>query len=766
MISKFSVKKPFTVFVAVIMVIILGYISFTHMSTDLLPSIDLPYVIVITSYTGASPEKVETTVTKPLEQAIATTANIKNVTSSSNENSSMLMLEFEEGSNMDSIIIELNSKIDAVKSSWTDETIGSPMIMKLNPNMMPIMVSAVSIKDMSREDITEFFNKNILPEIEKVDGVASVTATGLLKESVSVQLNQSKIDEINEKVLESIDSKLAETQQTLNSAKSQIKQGKNELSNQSKTQNEQIEQGLSGIKTGREELLKTQIDLEEKENALNNQGKTLSEAILKLNEEKTNLETQISLLKKNVTLENEAKINTMKTALSTIEKQLEDTEKAYEQLESGKKELEQGKQALQEKRTELADQESQLELAKVTLNTELNKAYSEIVSGENSLNTSIQEFEKARDSAYKNADLNGILTQSMIANILSAENFSMPAGYISTNSSDLIVKVGDKFKSIDELKNLTIFSYDIEGLENITLEDVADINMIDNNDEIFARINNEDGIMVSIQKQSTASTAEVSDKLQDAIDKLENKYENVKFLTLMDQGMYIDVVVGSVLENLLSGGVLAIIILFIFLRDIKPTIIIALSIPISLTFAIALMYFTGVTINIISLSGLALGVGMLVDNSIVVIENIYRLRSEGKSKLEAAIQGAGTVAGAIFASTLTTICVFLPIVFIEGMTRQLFQDMGLTIAYSLIASLIVALTLVPAMASKLFKNKEEKEHKIFNKFSNLYEKLLKVSLKHKIITIGSAAVLLVVSCGLALTWELSLFQKWKQIKYL
>ena len=156
-------------------------------------------------------------------------------------------------------------------------------------------------------------------------------------------------------------------------------------------------------------------------------------------------------------------------------------------------------------------------------------------------------------------------------------------------------------------------------------------------------------------------------------------------------------VVNSVLSNLVLGGILAVIILFVFLSSVKPTIIIAFSIPIGLLFALTLMYFSGITLNMISLSGLALGVGMLVDNSIVVIENTARLRNKGMNVATASVKGASQVAGAIFASTLTTVCVFLPIVFTKGIARQLFEDMGLTIAYSLLASLIVALTLVPAM---------------------------------------------------------------------
>ena len=213
----------------------------------------------------------------------------------------------------------------------------------------------------------------------------------------------------------------------------------------------------------------------------------------------------------------------------------------------------------------------------------------------------------------------------------------------------------------------------------------------------------------------------------------------------MDQGDYIDMVVGSVLSNLLWGGLLAIIVLIFFLKDAKPTFIVACSIPFSLMCAITLMYFTDVTLNIISLSGLALGVGMLVDNSIVVIENIYRLRSLGVPASKAAIQGAKQVSGAIFASTLTTICVFLPIVFTQGISRELFTDMGLTIAYSLLASLVVALTLVPAMGAAVLKNTKEKSHRWFDAFVEGYQRLLGWALRHKAPVLSGVTALLAIS---------------------
>ena len=211
---------------------------------------------------------------------------------------------------------------------------------------------------------------------------------------------------------------------------------------------------------------------------------------------------------------------------------------------------------------------------------------------------------------------------------------------------------------------------------------------------------------------------------------------------LMDQGIYIDMVIESVLSNLVIGAILAIIVLFLFLKDIKPTFIVAVSIPVSVLFAVVLMYFTGVTMNIISLSGLALGVGMLVDNSIVVIENIYRLRGEGLPVRKAAIQGAKQVMGAIIASTLTTICIWAPIVFTEGITRQLFVDLVLTIAYSLLASLVVALTVVPMLSSKMLKKNTNKQFAFFDKVLDKYESALRWSLKHKaFLLIGVFALL-------------------------
>jgi len=237
----------------------------------------------------------------------------------------------------------------------------------------------------------------------------------------------------------------------------------------------------------------------------------------------------------------------------------------------------------------------------------------------------------------------------------------------------------------------------------------------------------------------------VSHTIASRLDSLETEFSGVSFNVLMSQGDYVDLMINSIMKNLLLGGILAIIILFVFLRKIKPTLIVGASIIISVITAFVLMYFSGITLNMISMGGLALGVGMLVDNSIVVIENIYRMMAEGKSAREAAIEGAKEVTGAITASTLTTIVVFLPIVFTEGITRQLFTDMALTIAFSLLASLLVALTLVPAASASVLSRKFEVKRTIFDKIAEAYSRTLEKSLRHRWITISLAVVLLAAS---------------------
>lgn len=753
MLSKFSVKKPYTVVVAVVMVLILGIISFMNLQTDLLPSIDLPYLVVMTTYPGASPEEVEMVVTKPIEQVVSTTNGIKNVSSVSNENSSIVILEFNNDVNMDSAIIDINGSLDLIKSAWSD-SIGAPMIIRLNPEMLPIMISSVDIEGMDLADISNFVNQKIMPELENISGVASVSGVGFLQENIEVFIDPDKIDSLNKKLLDKIDRKLSEAGEGLEKAKQEIEDGKQKLASEQKIQMSKLDEGEKALASAKEQIAEGEEQINAGLAELNNNKEKLKNALNEINKSEKELlagEQALLFLGDNISSEDKVKLSTIQQNIEMISQKKVETNAGLIAIEEKILEVEKEKSLLIEKKKELNIQENQIVKGKTTLTSEMNKAKSQLLSGENTLNEKIAEFEKTREEAFKKSSLKGVVSTKMISGILTAQNFSMPAGYVSEEGTDYLVKVGDKIKDVDEMRNLLLFDTGEDGIGKVYLGDVADIRYKDNSKDIYAKVNGNNAVMLSFQKQSGFSTAEVSKDIREKMDKLSSENIGLNFSILMDQGIYIDIVVDSVLNNLIYGGILAILILLIFLRDIKPTFIIAVSIPISIIFAIAMMYFTGVTINIISLAGLALGVGMLVDNSIVVIENIYRLRNEGKTAWEAAVLGAKEVSGAIFASTLTTACVFLPIVFTKGISRQIFTDMGLTIAYSLFASLIVALTLVPTMASTMLKNLKEKEHKVLDRFTNLYEKILIWSLKYKFVVMTLVVALFIISGVIALS---------------
>ena len=725
MLSKFSVKKPMTVFVSVIFVILLGIISFLNMRTDLLPNLDLPYVAIVTSYPGASPEKVEESVTRPIEQSVATTSGVKNITSTSSENSSMVLLEFVQGTNMDSVMLDLSSALDITKGTF-DENIGSPMLLKINPDMIPVMIASVDIDHLSSAEATTYMNEVIIPALERVEGVGSVSASGLIEKSILITLDQKKIDDLNEKLLQSVDKELGKAQSQINDGRAQLEAAQNELEQKSREETEKLaesstklDEGIRNIELTLATLPITTASLEEERTKLVTQKTELEHAI----QIQTANGIEITDEQKKILSELTSGIETMDAQLAKIPAQQKQLEENLAQLKENQKQLEVGKLALNQELTK----------ASTMLSTQL----SEIEKGE-------AELAEQKKTAFQQVGLSEQLTKENLASIIQAQNFNYPAGYIHTDKSDIIVKVGDHFSSLHELKNLELLKVNSD-IGTITLNDVASVAYTDNTGESYTKVNGNDAMILSISKQSIASTSEVSKDIQKAFEDLTNENKDLHIIPLSDQGIYIDIVIQSILQNIIVGGVLAILILLVFLRSIKPTIIIAFSIPISLMFAVALMYFSGVTLNIISLAGLALGVGMLVDNSIVVIENIFRMRRLGVSAATAAMRGATQVSGAIFASTLTTICVFLPIVFSDGLSKQLFTDMGLTIAYSLLASLIVALTLVPSMAAPLLKSEKEPPRAKRTPILSAYERALQFVLNHRITVLLLTILLLVGS---------------------
>lgn len=774
MFSKYSVRKPYTVVVAVVLVIILGIVSFTHMTVDLLPSMNMPYAIVMTTYPGASPEEVESTVTKPIEQAMATISNISNVSSTSQENASTVILEFEQTANMDSVTIEMRESLDQIKGYWP-EMVANPMIMKLNPDMMPVMVAAINAGSDNVFESSATIENEILPEVESLEGVASVSTFGTVEQTVQVTINPDKIGVMNTKIQNALNGKFDEAQEQLDEGKVAIESGKSQM----KSGQEQLTNQLAQAADAQAQILEGEAQIDAKLGELDTAEEQLNAAQAELDANKTKLDeayqsaldaaldaafAQIDAMPG---LSDEQKAALKETAREEVQKAIDEQfAPMYAQLEEGQQTISNSLSQLQDGRTQLQDAKAQLtsgkislaqaqaqiETAKIGATIQMATANAQLAASETKLEEGQKELNDSKEAAIEAADMTKTVTAEMVGNLLKAENFSMPAGYVNEDGIDYLIRIGDKYNNIEGISSMPLFDMGIDGLATIKLSDVADVEYVNNAGDTYAKINGEPGVLLTIQKQTGYSTGDVSQRLLDKFDELKQDNKDVDIVTLMDQGVYIDLIVNSVLQNMIFGAILAILILLLFLRDIRPTFIIALSIPISVVTALVLMYFSGVTLNVISLSGLALGIGMLVDNSIVVIENIYRMRNEeGMSAKTSAIEGAKQVSGAIAASTFTTICVFAPIVFTQGITRQLFVDMGLTIAYSLLASLLIALTLVPMMAAGLLKKKEKQETKVFLKIRDVYEKVLRQALRFKPLVLLLALALFVGSVFLAST---------------
>ncbi len=844
MLSKFSIKKPVTVFVCVVIVIVLGVVSFLRMTPDLMPNIDLPYAMIMTAYGGQTPETVEATVTKPLEKSISIIDGVKEITSTSADNYSMLLIEFEDGTNMDSATVDIRSSLDTVSDAWPD-AVGTPYLIKANPSMLPVAMTAVDYEQKGRTELSDFVTDELMNRLEGIDGVASVSTKGVVVEQESVVLSESKINALNRQISAALENQFADAEDKLKKAKneinSNIEQAKNgaltisssidQINAQRETASKELEKAQGEAEAGKTQILSAKMQLFDQKAALT-QTKQPLEAVYKallsiktsydeLLAQKSQLTSQLKELNrisddyiavlaqmKETDPESEeykkleaklseidemlkpfgikkeylaAAIQSGNAALSLVNSSINNLIVSLEKLGTNTQLLDSTLKTLSDKIALLNNGIAQIDSAinglddksvtvdkalatisaqranadfklsgalstLVSKQSQAEAAVTQLSSAQKEIESSAKELSDAKKSAKDKADMTQTVTLDTVSGILTAQNFSMPAGYVTDGANNkLMVRVGDELDSEKELSDLALFDTKIDGIGVITLSDVADVFVSDNTDEIYAKINGKHGLILSFLKQSNVSTSAVCKSINDEFAELEKEYDGLHFTTMFNQGDYITIVVDSVLQNLLLGALLAVIILLLFLRDIKPTAIVACSIPISVIFAIVLMYFSGVTLNMISLSGLAIGVGMLVDNSVVVIENIYRLRSLGYSAVQASLNGARQVAGAITSSTLTTICVFLPIVFVEGITRQLFVDMALTITYSLLASLIVALTLVPAMGQGMLRRIRKVRSNQNGKISANYEKSLRFVLRHKVLSILAVVVLLLVS---------------------
>ncbi|MCK5812450.1 MAG: efflux RND transporter permease subunit [Clostridiales bacterium] len=519
--SKFSVKRPVATLMLILIIILLGFVSFTNIQTDLFPSINLPIAAVSIRYTGASPEEVENIVTKNVENSLATVSNVDEISSTSSEGSALIIIEFNQGTDMDAAMLEMNESLDLIMNYLPDD-VSNPLIIQFDPNMLPIMSYSITMEGKDMWEATNWMDDVFSTRIESVEGVANVNVSGGIIKEIQITPDMKKMSDLG-------------------------------------------------------------------------------------------------------------------------------------------------------------------------------------------------------------------ITSQMLSQILMANNVNLPGGSVSEDTIDYSVRTLGSITSISQIKEVTFVSPTLHI--PVTLADFATVDFVNTNTKSYNKVNGIDALTISIQKQSGYNTTEVAHKVEDEIANILEDYPEVTVSTIFDQSDYIDQMVGNVSLSALIGAVLAVLILFIFLKDIRPTFIVGIAIPISVVATFVLLYFSNITLNVVSMGGLALGIGMFVDNSIVVLENIYRLRSEGMSKKKAAIIGSKNITGAIVASTLTTISVFLPVVFLQGMTADIFKDMALTIAFSLSTSLLIALTFVPMLSSKILKKDTSTHHKFLDRMKKGYTRILTWSLRRRFVVL-------------------------------
>ena len=773
--EKFSVKKPFTVLVAVIMVLMLGFVSISNMQTNLLPDVNTPYLMVVTVYPGASPERVESEVSDVMQNALGTVAGVEKVTATSAENYSLLLMQFSDDTDMNSAMVKVSNKVDQTTASLPSSCL-TPSIIEYSLNMNAFMTAAVSREGSDVYDLSEFVSDTLVPYVERKGGVSSVSANGLIEKMVQVQLSQEKIDAINEKLLEVIDVQLADARKQLESAEAQIEAGRKEydrqFKNYNKTVSDTVMQQFSGqvgeaVETVRKQaqalldsvnqliavvqepeiqqaLIDVRDGLQRVMDKFNETGMkdidSLIEIVAELRDITDKLTGALQQLQQRLNTEAGTEGSTaadladdlqVQQSLNTIYNTLNDVIKAMDDVPG-----------LMSTFSDALGTYSQQQMQAYMKFTEAREMLNEY---EKQLAEAKQTYADAEEKAMASSDVSKLLDIDTLAQLIYAQNFSMPAGYVKDSSGkSWLLKVGEEYDSIEDISGALLLH--VDGFGDVRLSDVADVEVIDNAEASYTRLNGERAAVLKIYKGATSSASEVSDNCLSAFQELEAQYDGLHVVVLSNQGNYITIIVKSILSSMVIGAALAIIVLAIFLRDVKPTLVVGFSIPLSVLFAVVLMYFTGMDLNVMTLAGLSLGIGMLVDNSIVVIENIYRLRGRGVPAARAAVQGAKQVGMSVVASTLTSVCVFLPVVFSSSIVKSLMQPMSLCIGYCLMASLIVALTVVPAAASTVLKKAEPKQLKWFDKIQDKYAKSLEWCFRHRALPL-LAAVVLLAFCG-------------------
>lgn len=522
---EISVKKPVAVTMAVLMFVVIGLYALTMLPIEMTPEIEMNMAIVATQYPNVGSEEVENLVTKTIEGAVASVSGVDSITSQSSEGISMVMIQFNTGTDMDKAVTDIESNIDMVEN-YLPEDATDPMVLKINTDMMATAQFSVSYEGYDLVQTKQFVDETLESKLKSVDGVASVSVSGAQNRQIDVYIDPTR---------------------------------------------------LFGY----------------------------------------------------------------------------------------------------------------------------------------------------------NADINDV------ASAIMAQNQNLPAGSSVTMGKKLSARVLGKFDSIKDIENVPLMT---STGQVINIRDIAEVKDSYSDITTIARLNGEDAISITISKESDANTVDVVNGIYKVLDKLAKENPKFTYNMTMEQGTMIEESVSTVASNAVSGAFLAVLVLLLFLGSVKSSLVIGVAMPISVITTFVGMYFSGMSLNVVSLGGLALGVGMLVDNAVVVLENIFRRRSLGENAIEASVSGTGEVIGAVVASVLTTCIVYVPLLFVDNMMAIMFKQLAFTIIFSQTASLLTTFLLIPMLTSRIGSTKSKSKilNKLlmpFNKFMDtvykLYEKSLRFVLKRR-----------------------------------
>ncbi len=777
--SKIAVKRPVATATILIIFLLIGLVSLYQSPLDLLPDIQPPVLAVITAFPGSSPQETLELVTRPVEEGVSAVSGLTNLISMSQENTSLVIMQFDWGINVKDIREDVNVRMDLL--NLPDE-VQRPMILEFDPTLIPIMAASASGTD-NLVDLTEWLEDTAAPRLESVLGVASVTIQGGTRQDLFVRTTPEKMDQyelsfdqianvlrvslldLPAGVVDLEDQQVRirflgrQADQSMLSdlvVGFQVDQERLEemigaeinidLNQLLAGENNIFDGGFAGFGDGAFEFPRFEVywdDFFDFDGAYLSGSSFYLPVAASWLEEDEDIEESLRPFTASPHISYDVTRQQLALSLDSLGSSV--LNDGSDDLELSADETVRLNDVWLIERAVLDSDRIIMPLDTVAMER-LNVSAEEVTtlaeekslvtgSGSNYLVLSFHEDweDIRRDPIISVPDLGSFLDDFDTDFDGSLEDASSALEELLVDFATSSV-VGSMSPGGSPFGN---FDFDDDfPIDTISLGMVANIARDTYTPDSISRFNQQPSISVSIQKEGDANTVLVANRVRDALDQLSEEsrgeFSQVDFNITFDQGEEIERALADLAEALLGGAALAIIVLIFFLRNWRTTMFIGISIPAAIITTFTLLYFTNLTINLMTLGGLALAAGMLVDNAIVVSENIFRHYQMGKTPADAAVQGAEEVAGAITASTLTTISVFFPVVFLTGLAGQLFWEFALVVACAILASLAVALTVIPLLASRtLHRSKKDRVQKngLVNRLP-VYRRVLRIAVRH------------------------------------